>query len=41
MLSDVAGGLIVSSDGPLDCHDEIYFVLVIISKYLFNGWNTK
>ena len=26
LLSDVAGGLIVSSDSLLDFHDEIYFV---------------
>ena len=41
LLSDVAGGLIVLSDGLLDCHDEIYFALVIILKYLLSGWNTK
>ena len=29
LLSDVAGGLILASDNPLDFHDEIYFVLVI------------
>ena len=26
LLSDVAGGLILSSDNLLDFHDEIYFV---------------
>ena len=41
LLSDVAGGLIVLPDSPLDCHNEINFVLVIILKYLFVGWNTK
>ena len=33
LLSDVAGGLIVSSGNPLDYHDEIYFVLAINLKY--------
>ena len=41
LLSDVAGGVILPADNPLDFHDEIYCVLAITLKYLFIGWNTK
>ena len=41
LLSDVARGLIVSSDNPLDFHEEIYFALATTLKYLFISWNTK
>ena len=41
LLSDVAGGLKVSSDNPSDYHDEISFLFAIILKYLFSGWNSK
>ena len=41
LLSDVAGGLVLSSDNPLDFHDEIWSLLLIFLKYLYIGWNTK
>ena len=41
LLSDVAAGLMLSSDNPIYFHDETYFALVITLKYLFTGWNTK
>ena len=37
LLLDVTGGLIVSSDSPLDFHDEIYHLLAITLRYLFIG----
>ena len=41
VLSDVVGGLMLSSDNPLDFHSEMYLVLAIILTYLCNGWNIK
>ena len=39
LLSDVAEGLILSFDKPLDSHSITLFVGVL--KYLKTGWNTK
>ena len=41
MLSDVVGGLMLSSDNPLDFHSEMYLVLAIILTYLCNGCPKK
>ena len=32
------GGLVISSDNPLDLHDEIVLVEGVTSKYLYVGW---
>ena len=40
-LSYVGEGLTTSSNNPLDFHSEIWSLLLILSKYLFTGWNTK
>ena len=37
LLSNVTRGLIVSSNSPLDFHDEIYDALAITLKHLFIG----
>ena len=42
ILVDVEGGVILSSDNPLDFHDKIWLlVLLTLLKYLCVGWNTK
>ena len=41
VLYDVVGGLIVSSDNPVDFHDKIWSELPTLLKYLYIGWNTK
>ena len=41
LLSDVAGGLVLSSDNPLDFHDEIWSLLLIFVRYLYIGWKSK
>ena len=41
LLSDVGGGLMLSSDNPLDFHSEMYLVVELILTYLCNGWNIK
>ena len=38
LSSDVAGGLIVSSDSPLDFHDEIYNLVAISLKISVYWW---
>ena len=41
-LLDVVGGLILSLDNPLDCHDKILLSLELtILKYLCTDWNTN
>ena len=35
LLSDVVGGLITSSDNPLDFHSEMELVLKMFLKYLY------
>ena len=37
LLLDVVGGLMASSDNPLDFHSEISSVLPISLKYLYIG----
>ena len=42
ILLDVVGGLILSSDNPLDFHDKIILGLSLaVLKYLCIGWNTN
>ena len=41
LLSEVAGGLIVSADNILDFHEERQSALAITLEYLFMSWNTK
>ena len=41
LLLDAVGGLILSSDNPLDFHDETYIVLAINLIYLCIDWNIK
>ena len=41
LLLFIFGGLITSSDNPLDFHDEMLLVLLFFKKYLFIGLNTK
>ena len=41
LLSDVGGGLMLSSGNPLDFHSEIYLVVAIILTYLCNSWSIK
>ena len=40
LLSDVAGGLMLSSDKPIDLH-ALAVLFVIGLKYLTIGWNTE
>ena len=39
LLSDVEGGLMLSSNNPLDFHSKIY--ICISNHYKISGWNTK
>ena len=42
ILLFVVGGLILSSDNPLDFHDKILLLLAVaVLKYLCIGWNTN
>ena len=40
LLLFIVGGLITSSDNPLDFHDEMFLVFLIFLKHLFISLNT-